>query len=426
MRPIVVALAAVLAVPVVVVAGGAPHPGRAGATTATAIGAQGRYRPVARVRALDTRTSGRIPAHATARVRVTGLGEVPSTNVVAISVNLSVLTPASSGSLSAFADGTSWSGATMSFRAGQTIQNFETVPVSSGGLIDIRNNTSTSLALLVDILGYHLRPDPADPYTSGRYQPMTPARLLDTRTGQPVTAGQTRTIPMAGRAGIPSSGSIGVVVTFTVLSPSRSGSLTVGAGNLAKNTPSISFTAGQTEQSQLLMALDANGALPIRNNSAAGIQVIADVVGYYPDLYLYSFFAADRYVRAYDSRTSSMPLQPGHEADVGMWNTAWAFVDTSQDPFAEPPYVNAASINVTVLNPTVTGSISIRPADLHTSWDGAATISFTAGHTKQRMLMARASLGEDFGGVRIRNNSATPITLIVDLDGVAAYCTPGC
>jgi len=377
---------------------------------------------VHRARALDTRTSGRLPAHAAARVRVTGLGGVPATDVVAISVNLTVLTPASSGSLSAFADGISWSGATMSFAAGQTAQNFETVPVSPGGLIDIRNNADSSLDLVVDILGYHVKPQAGD-LSCCLYQPTSPTRVLDTRTGRPVATGQTRTIPVAGVAGIPAI-TKAVVVNFTVLAPSRSGTLTVGAGNLAKSTPSISFAAGRTEQSQLLMALDANGALPIRNNTAAGVQVIADVVGYYTGLDLYTFFAADRYARGYDSRTVTVPLGPGRAAGANMWNTAWAFVDTSQDPNAEPPFVDAASINVTVLNPTTDGSISIWPAEDGASWDGAATISFTAGQTRQRMLMAKASLGSNFGAVAIRNNSSAPITLIVDLNGVAAYYRP--
>jgi hypothetical protein len=281
MRPIVVALAAVLAVPVVIISADVSHPGQAGAATATAIGSAGRYYPVHRARALDTRTSGRLPAHAAARVRVTGLGGVPATDVVAISVNLTVLTPASSGSLSAFADGISWSGATMSFAAGQTAQNFETVPVSPGGLIDIRNNAASSLDLVVDILGYHVKPQAGD-LSCCLYQPTSPTRVLDTRTGRPVATGQTRTIAVAGVAGIPAI-TKAVVVNFTVLAPSRSGTLTVGAGNLAKSTPSISFAAGRTEQSQLLMALDANGALPIRNNTAAGVQVIATWSATTPD-----------------------------------------------------------------------------------------------------------------------------------------------
>jgi hypothetical protein len=417
MRPTVLALVVALAFPVLA---GVTPASPAGAAAATAFGPSGFYSAVDRVRALDTRGSGMIPAHGTVAVRVTGLGGIPATNVVAVSANLTVLSPSSTGSLSAFADGTSWSGATMSFQAGQTAQNFETIPVSAGGMIDVRNNTAGPLNLIVDVLGYHGQGDAAA--TKGRYQPMSPTRLLDTRTGQPVAAGQTRAVQVAGVAGIPLQGDSlqgweAVVVNVTVLAPRLSGSLTVGMGNLyGNNTPSLSFAAGQNEQSQLLMGLDTSGALPIRNNSAAAVQVIADVVGYYTGLTLnvdQGFWADSGYARAYDSRAAgSKPIPPGGMADVQIWLTAF---DWGGRPWNG---VSAGSINVTVLTPTTDGSISVRPAD--TSWDGAATVSFTAGQTRQRMLMAKVGAGSDIGAVWIRNNSSAPITLIVDLNGWSA------
>lgn len=413
MRPTMLAFVALLVFPTLA---GVPS---ASAAATTALGSPGIYHPVDRVRALDTRNTGMIPAHGTVAVQATGLGQVLATDVVAVSVNLTVLSPGSTGSLSAFADGTSWAGATMSFQAAHTAQNFETVPVSAAGRIDVRNNTAGPLAVIVDLLGYHLKA--ASWQSKGEYQPMSPTRLLDTRIGQPVAAGQTRTFQVAGVAGIPPQGDsvqgwVAVVVNFTVLAPSRSGSLTVGAGNLYvgnKQIPSISFAAGQNEQSQLLMGLDGCGALPIRNNSAAAIDVIADVVGYYTGLTLnvdQEFWADGWYARAYDSRaTGSKPIPPGGVADVQIWLTAF---DWGGRPWNG---VSAGSINVTVLMPTTDGSISVRPAD--TTWDGSTTISFTAGQTRQRMLMAKVGAGPDVGAVWIRNNSSAPITLIVDLNG---------
>src|SRR6185437_2120747 len=190
MRGALAALAACLVAPVLTIPAAAVA---AGGSTGPAIGSTGYYWPVNRVRALDSRVSGAIAAGATAKVQVTGLPGVPATGVVAVSVNLTVLTPTVTGSLSAFADGTSFSGATMSFQAGQTGQNFETVPVSAAGFIDIRNNAARSLTL-----------------------------LLDTRTGQPVAAGQTRTFQVGGQAGIPTDDYMAAVVNFTVLTPSRS------------------------------------------------------------------------------------------------------------------------------------------------------------------------------------------------------------
>src|SRR5206468_76336 len=131
-------------------------PARVGITVAsTAIGASGLYQPVTPVRVLDSRTEGRVATGGTTHIRVTGVGDVPAVDVVAVSVNVTVLKPRRAGSASVFADGTSWSGATMSFQAGPSQQNFETVPVGASGKIDIRNNSAGLLALVVDVLGYY-------------------------------------------------------------------------------------------------------------------------------------------------------------------------------------------------------------------------------------------------------------------------------
>jgi hypothetical protein len=408
MRVALAAVAACLVLPMLATPGGAVA---GSGSAATAIGPMGYYWPVNRVRALDSRKSGAIAAKATARVRVTGLGGVPATGVAAISVNLAVLTPAVTGSITVFADGTSWSGATMTFQAGQTDQNFETVPVRANGLIDIRNNTTRPLALAVDILGYHTSSEFGNFY--GWYQPMTPTRLLDTRTGQPLAAGQRRTLQMGGQAGIPlsaDSSSVAVVVNFTVLMPNRTGSLTVGTADLHANTATISFAAGQTEQGQLLVLLQQDGGLPIRNNSGAAIQLIADVVGYYTgvnvtDPQAFDHLAVGGHYRLYDSRVAKTgPVPPRSTVLLDFYDLLSG--GNPQSGLCAP------LLNVTVLNPSIAGSVSAWPDTA--PWDGAGTISFAAHHTRQRQLMVP---GGFYGNVKIRNNSSAPITLIVDVNG---------
>jgi hypothetical protein len=414
MRVALAALAVCLVVPVLSTPGAAvaASGSSAGAIGSSAgpIGPSGFYSAVSRIRALDSRVSGAIPAKATAKVQVNDVGDRHAINVVAVSVNLTVLTPAVTGSITVFADGTSWSGATMSFQAGLTNQNFETVPVGANGLIDIRNNTASSLVLIVDILGYH-RSGFGDFY--GEYQPMTPTRLLDTRTGQPVAAGQTRTFQVGGRGGIPAqdaaTGQMGVVVNFTVLTPSRSGSLTVGGTDLAVKTSTMSFAAGQTEQGQLLELLDDSGGLALRNNSAAAVHVIADVVGYYTGLNVtdpgrFDHFFAGGHWRVYDSRgVGQAPVPPGGTVQLPIADLANG---NTRDGICAP------LMNVTVLTPSTGGSISAWPDSV--AWDGAATITFAAHHTRQRMLMVASG---DKQNVQIRNNSSAPITLIVDVKG---------
>ena len=209
-----------------------------------------------------------------------------------------------------------------------------------------------------------------------------------------------------------------VVINFTVLTPSRSGSLSVGEVGWQYNTPSISFAAGQTEQSQLLTLPDGGYRLPIRNNSAAAIQVIADAVGYYTGVDTgvggdtgagthsdQAFFVGGG--REYDSRAKgSAPVPPGGTVELMLWYEV--------EYLGAPNGILAASINITVLTPSTDGSVTALPDS--TPWDGAATVSFTAHQTRQRTVMMATGVNSD---VVIRNNSSAPITLIVDVTGWA-------
>ncbi len=407
MRGVLAALAVMLVLPVLAVP---PDAVAAGDSADTAIGSSGVYWPVSRVRALDTRVTRAVAGKATTKVRVIGLGQVPAHNVEAVSVNLTVLTPATTGSITAFADGTTWSGATMTFQAGQIDQNFETVPVTATGLIDLRNNTSGPLHLIVDILGYYGDPEGAP----GRYQPMTPSRVLDTRAGQALAAGQTRTFGVAGLGGVPPQGDsyhlVAVATNVTVLTPSRSGSLTVGETDLEVQTATMTFAAGQTEQGQLINLLDDHGGLSIRNNGTAAVQVIADVVGYFLEVNItdpgaFNHLDLGLHDRVFDSRARGhAPVPPGGTVTLPIRDLT--FPDGGMSGICAP------LMNVTVLSPSTGGSISIWPDGV--AWDGAATITYTAHQTRQRMLMVGVG---GTGDVQVRNNSGSPITLIVDVDG---------
>ncbi len=377
----------------------------------TPLGASGLYQPIVRYRALDGRTAGLVATGDTTHIRVTGVGGIPATGVVAVSANVTVLKPRVSGAVSVFADGTSWSGETISYHLGQTSQNLETVPVGASGKIDLRNDSAGLLPLIVNILGYY---SSSQAGSSGRYQPMAPGRVLDTRTGQPVAAGQSRTFQVAGRAGIP-AGDLVPVLNFTVLTPGRSGSLSVWAnGQGTPTTPSLSFIAGQTEQSQLTMGLDGNGALSIRNNSATPVQVIADAVGYYtliPAQASQPFFAWGGYARSYDSRTAGA-IPAGGTVQLPVQSTLAARWGSAA--FANG--LAAVSMNVTVLSPPSSRSLSLWAGNA--SWDGSATITFTGGETLQRMVLiqAGAPTGQP-ATVQLRNDDIVPVAVIVDLNG---------
>jgi hypothetical protein len=89
------------------------------ATHAVATPAAGSFRPVGAVRVLDTRTGAGLATARTLRFAVGGRGAIPA-DAVAVSVNITVLTPARSGSVSVSPGDTAWNGsASISFLAGR-------------------------------------------------------------------------------------------------------------------------------------------------------------------------------------------------------------------------------------------------------------------------------------------------------------------
>ncbi len=103
-----------------------------------------------------------------------------------------------------------------------------------------------------------------------------------TTGSQSLAAGGVRKVTIAGHANLPTN--IGAVeVNVTVLGPTKSGSLAVYPGTSAfTGYSTVSFTAGQTQQSMITANLGSDGTLGLRSNAAgAKLSVILDVVGYY-------------------------------------------------------------------------------------------------------------------------------------------------
>jgi len=123
--------------------------------------------------------------------------------------------------------------------------------------------------------------------TAGFYT-LTPCRLLDTRTTDPVNGaprlanGVERIFTGAGRCGLPTSAKA-IAVNVTVVSPTAVGSVSAYAGGTAPPvTNVINFKAGQIRANNALvrLALDGSGTLALRANGA-DTEVIVDVVGWF-------------------------------------------------------------------------------------------------------------------------------------------------
>jgi hypothetical protein len=80
-----------------------------------------------------------------------------------------------------------------------------------------------------------------------------------------------------------------------------------------------------------------------------------------------------------------------------------------------PADARVVSANVTVTGGGAAGDLRFFPAD--TPLPVATTISFGAGRTRANNAMLLVSEGPDAGRVTVRNDSAAPIHLVVDVNG---------
>jgi hypothetical protein len=424
--PLLLATALVMPTAALVMPTAAATPGHLTAGSA-ASQSPGTYQPLNPTRIFDTRPSNPIPPRVFVRMHVQGVAGLPASGVSAVTVTLSVLTPAAAGSISVFPSGTTWSGAaTMSFAAARTQQNTVTAELGGDGTISVRNNTASAVQVVADVVGYYT----FGPAVPGGFQPVPLQRLFDTRAAgsQPLAARATASVPVTGRGAIPASNVSAGAVNLTVLRPAATGSVTVFPAGTAWNfSATASFTAGQTEQSMLTAKLGSNGALAVRNNTGAAVQLVIDISGYYiagsplapggyqpMEVHAAGQIAVHR-DRIFDSRTYDEFTGPFTAGQLRTVPTLGTNISSPAGPKTPHWGLRAETILLTVVSPSQSSSVSVFAGDRN--FDGKATVSFAAGRTVQRLVTVRIP---QEGSIRIRNNSSVTLSVIADVEGYFA------
>jgi hypothetical protein len=112
-------------------------------------GAGTAFFPSTRARVLDVKLAGR---HGV-KLTVTGKNSVPS-GASAVLVNLIAAGASTAGSITAYADGTARPGVTsLSYAKGQTSTNAGIVATGTDGAIDLYNNGTQPVTIVVDLIG---------------------------------------------------------------------------------------------------------------------------------------------------------------------------------------------------------------------------------------------------------------------------------
>ena len=206
---------------------------------------------------------------------------MPATGVAGVVINTTVTAPTASSFLTVTPTGGS-STSNLNFTPNQTVANLVSVPVGPDGNIRIRN-AAGSTHVVGDVVGWYTTPGTK---AASVFEPVTPARILDTRDGtgrggntSKVGPGQTIVVDISGVGGVPATGIAGAVLNATVTQPTASGFLTV-TPNGGSSTSTLNFRAGQTVPNLVHVSVGIGGNIRIFN-SAGSSHVLADVVGWF-------------------------------------------------------------------------------------------------------------------------------------------------
>ncbi len=226
-------------------------------------------------RVVDTRpTSTKLGAHETLPVQLAGVAGVPSSGVSAVVLNLTSVGATASTFLTVHASGSPMP-ATSNLNVQPAVAgaNLVVVPVGADGKVSIVNDAGT-VHVVVDVLGW---------YSSGPgFNPVAPARVADTRSGQPLGPHATRTFQITGNGGVPLAGAGSVVFNLTAARQTERTFLTVFPTGSARPLSSDLNPQPNVVAPNLVIAkLGPDGTVSIYNESGT-VDVIIDVVGWQP------------------------------------------------------------------------------------------------------------------------------------------------
>ena len=226
------------------------------------------------VRVLDTRTTRAPVVAGDDRMgQVAGLGAVPG-NAAAVVVNVTAVASTAASDLAVTPAGSrpAVRTSTLNLVRGPAVANLATVQLDRGGL---RLATAAgSVHVVLDVVGWYAAPTGA----GGRFHPLVPTRVLDTRPDPRVKAGADRLLRFGPL--LPPS-AVAVVGAVTVVGADRAVDLAVypDGRRPAVRTSNVNAPTGLAVPNSLISGL---GDLGVRLSVSSGsAHVLVDVAGWF-------------------------------------------------------------------------------------------------------------------------------------------------
>jgi hypothetical protein len=202
-------------------------------------------------------------------------------------LNVTATDTTSAGYLTVFpSDVTRPTASNLNWAQGTTIPNLVEVKLGQDGAVKIFNAAGNT-NVVIDVEGWVGAPA-ASTSPEGWFNPLVPARLLDTRDGTgstqaPIGSGGMISLQVTGRGGVPPTGAEAVVINVTATDPTTASYLTVWPDGTSQPTASnLNFAPGQTIPNRVVVKLGPTGKIDIYN-AAGSVDAVVDVNGWFTD-----------------------------------------------------------------------------------------------------------------------------------------------
>lgn len=329
------------------------------------------------------------------RIPMLGKNGIPTSDVTAVSFNLTAVNPESAGFMTVWPCAKSKpTTSTLNFVAGQVVPNAVVAPVDlaadPSGTVCISSTSNSHV--IVDVNGWFS--------ASSGLRTTNPVRLFDTRDGQggvpvaPVgnggSGGAPLTFKVTGVNGVPGSGVSAVSLNLTVTRTSGAGGSGFITAYPCSATPplvsNLNFVTGQTIANAVVVPVSANGTVCFYVDGRA--DVIADLNGWF---LTGSGFSPVTPTRMFDTRDGSGGVR------VGLVGTKSSGSSTVELSVLGRYGLPATGVDTIVMNVTVTGSPAGSPSGFVTVYPCtsqpplASNVNFVAQQTVANSVLAKVS-----------------------------------
>jgi hypothetical protein len=267
---------------------------------------------------------------------------------------------------------------------------------------------------------------PAQGSTAGRFNPLPPTRIFDSRTGSGEPgAGQTLgpnsslDVQVTGAGGVPAAGVSAVAFNLTVTDttmPTFVAAYPTPSGSSGPPTASnVNLGAFSTAPNRVVVPVGAGGKVRLFN-SQGNADVVVDVDGWYTDgsdpNATGGLFTAMTPTRICDTRLSGTSC-PSGQVGSGSGNAITVVVAGSDGiPSSSAPNAPIAIVeNVTVQAPSQSSFLTTYPSGSQAPL--ASDLNFVPGQTVANLCVTK--LGPD-GNIKVLN-AVGSVSVIVDVAG---------